>query len=113
MRITHVFDSVIPQLGKGNRKFQISKVAKGARFKDYAACIDWLCYAGIINRYYCLHFPEPPLKGNYEINAYKLYFADTGLLISAIPEKPVAIPCDPFRIFVRSSVSKHLVEQDL
>jgi hypothetical protein len=30
---------------------------------------------------YCLGFPELPLKGNYDNNKFKLYFADGGLLV--------------------------------
>ena len=64
-RITRVFDAIPAQLAKENKKFQISKVAKGARFHDYGGCIDWLQDAGIVKKCYCLNFPELPLKGNY------------------------------------------------
>ena len=59
-RITRVFDSVPVQLAKDNKKFQISKVASGARFHDYGACIDWLSDAGIVKKCQCLNFPEVP-----------------------------------------------------
>ena len=48
-RILNVFNQIPPQLAKDNKKFQISKVASGARFKDYRGCIEWLCDAGMIN----------------------------------------------------------------
>ena len=86
-RILHVFERIVPQLGQDNRKFQISKVAKGARFKDYFGCIEWLVDAGIVNRCYCLAFPELPLKGNIDADKYKLYLADTGLLISMLDKE--------------------------
>ncbi len=86
-RILHVFNRIVPQLGMENRKFQISKVAKGARFKDYFACIDWLADAGIVNRCYCMQFPELPLRGNYDETKYKLYIADTGLLVSMLDDE--------------------------
>lgn len=41
----------------------------------------------MVNRCYCLNFPELPLKGNYEPNMYKLYMADTGLLIAMLDEE--------------------------
>ena len=34
-RILNIFQHIPVQLAKDNKKFQISKVAKGARFKDY------------------------------------------------------------------------------
>lgn len=86
-RILNVFNQIPPQLAKENKKFQISKVAKGARFKDYRGCIEWLCDAGIVEICYCLHFPELPLKGNYDESKFKLYFADTGLLVAMLDDE--------------------------
>ena len=85
-RIANVLDHIPVQLAKENKKFQISKVAKGARFKDYWGCIEWLRDAGIVNICYCMNFPELPLKGNYDASKYKLYFFDTGLLIANLDE---------------------------
>lgn len=86
-RVLNVFDQIPPQLAKKNKKFQISKVASGARFKDYRGCIEWLCDAGIVNVCYCLNFPDLPLKGNYDETKYKLYFADSGLLVAMLDEE--------------------------
>ena len=86
-RILNVFKHIPAQLAKDNKKFQISKVASGARFKDYRGCIEWLCDAGIINACYCLSFPELPLKGNYDETKYKLYMADTGLLVAMLDDE--------------------------
>lgn len=86
-RILNVYNRIVPQLGQDNKKFQISKIGKGSRFKDYFGCIDWLVDAGMINRCYCLQFPELPLKGNYNEDKYKLYIADTGLLIASLDDE--------------------------
>lgn len=86
-RILNVFNQIPPQLARDNKKFQISKVEKGARFKDYRGCIEWLKEAGIINVNYCLHLPELPLKGNYDETKYKIYFGDTGLLVAMLDEE--------------------------
>lgn len=86
-RILNVFNQIPPQLAKDNKKFQISRVASGARFKDYRGCIEWLSDARIVNVCYCLHFPELPLKGNYDGSKYKLYFADSGLLVAMLDEE--------------------------
>lgn len=86
-RILNVFNRIVPQLGQDNRKFQISKVASGARFKDYRGCVDWLIDSGIINRCCCLAFPELPLGGNIDEDKYKLYYADTGLLVSMLDDE--------------------------
>lgn len=86
-RILNVFEQIPIQLAKDNKKFQISKVAKGARFGDYRGCIEWLRDAGIINICYCMNFPELPLKGNYDDTKYKLYFFDTGLFVAMLDEE--------------------------
>jgi predicted AAA+ superfamily ATPase len=86
-KIINVFRHIPVQLAKDNKKFQISKVAKGARSKDYIGCIDWLNDAGIINICYCMSFPELPLKGNYDSSKYKIYMRDTGLLVAMLDEE--------------------------
>jgi hypothetical protein len=86
-RILNVFHQIPIQLAKDNKKFQISKVASGARFKDYRGCIEWLADAGIVNICYCMNYPELPLKGNFDETKYKIYFADSGLLVAMLDEE--------------------------
>ena len=83
-RIINVLRHITPQLAKDNKKFQISKVASGARFRDYRGCIDWLLDTGIVQACYCLLHPELPLGGNYDADKFKLYYADTGLLVATL-----------------------------
>lgn len=86
-RITNVFNHIPVQLAKDNKKFQITKVASNARFRDYRGCIEWLKDTGIINICYCMQFPELPLKGNYDESKYKIYFADSGLLVAMLDDE--------------------------
>lgn len=86
-RITNVFNRIAPQLAKENKKFQISKVAPGARFRDYRGCAEWLADAGMVNICHCLGFPELPLGGNYDPDVFKLYFSDAGLLVALLDEE--------------------------
>lgn len=86
-RILNVFRQIPVQLAKDNKKFQISKVAAGARFKDYRGCIEWLSDAGMIQVCYCMNYPELPLKGNFDETKYKIYFADSGLLVAMLDEE--------------------------
>ena len=74
-KIISVYRSVPAQLAKENKKFQFSKIEKNARSREYTGCIEWLI------------FPELPLKGNIDESKYKLYYPDTGLLISALDEE--------------------------
>ena len=86
-KILNIYRKIPVFLGKNNKKFQISKVAKGARNRDYIGTVDWLSDAGIINICYCMDQPELPLKGNYNPDNYKIYFRDTGLLIASLDEE--------------------------
>ena len=86
-RILNVFNSIASQLAKENKKFQISKVEKNARFRDYRGCAEWLVDAGIVNACYCLNDVELPLSGNCDTDKFKLYFCDTGLLVSLLGEE--------------------------
>lgn len=86
-RILNVLDHVAPQLAKENKKFQISHVAKDARFKDYRGCVDWLKDAGIIRVCPAMGFPELPIKGNVDASRYKIYMADSGLLLGQLDDE--------------------------
>ena len=74
-------------LGKDNKKFQISKIARGARSRDYVGTVEWLADAGIVDVCYCLDNLDLPLKGNYNPSNYKLYYGDTGLLVASLEEE--------------------------
>ena len=86
-KILNIYRMIPVFLGRENKKFQISKVAKGARNRDYIGTVDWLNDAGIINICYCMELPELPLKGNYDPSHYKLYFRDTGLLVGSLEDE--------------------------
>lgn len=86
-KIISVYRSIPAQLAKENKKFQFNKVEKNARSREYTGCIDWLIDAGVITECNCLLYPELPLKGNIDESKYKLYYPDTGLLVSALDEE--------------------------
>lgn len=86
-KILAVYSHISTFLAKDNKKFQITKVAKNARNRDYIGSVEWLKEAGVINAAYCLSNAELPLKGNYDASNYKLYYHDTGLLIASLDEE--------------------------
>ena len=86
-RIMAVYKHISTFLAKDNKKFQVTKVAKGARNREYVGCVDWLKEAGVVNIAYCLANTELPLKGNYDAGNYKVYYHDTGLLIASLDEE--------------------------
>ena len=86
-KILNVFRKIPIFLGQDNKKFRISKVAHGARNREYTGVTDWLIDAGIVNISYCLNDLALPLKGNYDSDNYRLYFMDTGLLVASLDEE--------------------------
>ena len=86
-KILDIFRKIPVFLGKDNKKFQISKIRKNARNREYVGIVDWLKNAGIINVCYCMGLPQLPLKGNYNPENYKIYFRDTGLLIGSLDDE--------------------------
>jgi hypothetical protein len=86
-KVKNVYNNISVFLAKENKKFQVTKIAKNARSRDYIGVVDWLEDAGIINVCYCLDSLSLPLKGNYNPSIYKLYFRDTGLLTASLDEE--------------------------
>ena len=86
-KILNIYRKIPVFLGKENKKFQISKVEKNARNREYVGTVEWLISAGIVNACYCMEQPELPLKGNYNPDNFKLYFGDIGLLIASLDEE--------------------------
>lgn len=86
-KILAVYRHISTFLAKTSKKFQITKVAQGARNREYIGAVEWLEKAGVVNVCYCLSNPELPLKGNYDTDTYKVYYHDTGLLIASLDEE--------------------------
>ncbi len=86
-KILNVFRKIPVFLSQENKKFRISKVAHGARNREYVGVTDWLIDAGIVNVSYCLNDLALPLKGNYDPDNYRMYFMDTGLLVASLDEE--------------------------
>lgn len=86
-KILNVYRKIPAFLGSDNKKFRISKVASGARNRDYVGVVEWLDNAGIVNVCYCMDTPALPLGGNNQPDNFKLYFRDTGLLIGSLDDE--------------------------
>lgn len=86
-KILAVYSHITTFLAKENKKYQITRIAKGARNREYIGAVEWLNEACVVNVCYCLDNVELPLKGNYNADYYKLYYHDTGLLIASLDEE--------------------------
>lgn len=86
-RILGFYDNIPIFLAKENKRYQVTKLSRNARNREYSGVVDWLRTSGIVNVCYCLDNPELPLKGNYNSNLYKVYYNDTGLLVASLDEE--------------------------
>ena len=79
-RISMVWQSVLGQLAKENKKFVYGVLKKGGRAKEFELAIQWLVDAGLIYKVNRCRKPELPLKFYEELSAFKLYMCDCGLM---------------------------------
>ncbi len=82
MKVESIFDEIPAQLQKHEKKFRLSSLKKGARFREYEDALFWLEDAMITNICYNATAPNLGLKLNMDRLTLKCYMGDTGLLIS-------------------------------
>lgn len=78
-----IFDSIPYQLAKENRRFLIKSTNK-KRYEQIEKSLNDLCDFKIINRVNCLSSLESPVALSVNKEYFKLYFCDTGLLMSML-----------------------------
>ena len=81
-KVESIFDEIPEQLSKHEKKFTLSSLGEGARFRDYESSFLWLEDAMICNVCYNSTAPSVGIKLNRDRNTLKMYMGDTGLLIS-------------------------------
>ena len=86
-RVRMVWQSVPAQLARENKKFIYGAVRKGARAKDFEVAIQWLIDAGLVYKVERARDVRVPLKFYADMDAFKLYLLDVGLL-GALTQTP-------------------------
>jgi uncharacterized protein len=86
-RIHMVWDSIPAQLAKENKKFIYGAVKKSSRAADFELAIQWLIDAGLAYKVTRVNKPALPLKFYEDLNAFKLFMLDVGLM-GAMTETP-------------------------
>lgn len=74
------YDSITVQLSKKNTRFQYKLIKKGGRASEFENAIGWLCLSGITSKVYKTEQIKKPLENYRDIDAFKIYVSDTGLL---------------------------------
>ncbi|HJJ48442.1 MAG TPA: ATP-binding protein [Methanocorpusculum sp.] len=90
-RIRQVWESVPAQFAKENKKFKYGIIKQGARAKDFESALLWLKDCGLIYQVYKISTPRFPLKAYQEMQNFKLFVHDTGLLCALAELSPELI----------------------
>ena len=113
-RIMMVWNSIPSQLAKENRKFIYGCMREGARAKDFELAIQWLEDAGLIIRSYRIRKPDIPLIAYMEMDSFKIFTLDVGLL-GAKANIHAKVLLDGCRIFeeFKGALTEQFVAQQL
>lgn len=74
------YDNITVQLSKKNTRFQYKLIKKGGRASEFENAIEWLTLSGIVSQVYKVNQIKKPLENYRDINAFKIYVSDLGLL---------------------------------
>lgn len=74
------YDNITVQLSKKNTRFQYKLIKKGGRASEFENAIEWLCLSGIVSQVYKAEQIKKPLENYRDIDAFKIYVSDLGLL---------------------------------
>jgi len=113
-KIRMVWNSIVGQLSKENKKFVYGVIREGARAKEYETAIMWLCDCGLIHRVSRISSGTLPLKAYEDLKAFKLYFLDVGLLgcMAGISTQALLSKGDIFKEF-KGALTEQYVLQEL
>lgn len=74
------YDNITVQLSKPNTRFQYKLIKKGGRASEFENAIEWLRLSGIASQVYRVEQINKPLENYRDIDAFKIYVSDMGLL---------------------------------
>lgn len=113
-RLNQVWESIPMQLAKENKKFIYGQIREGARAKDFELAIQWLLDCGLIHKVTRVSKPGFPLKAYMDMNIFKLYLFDVGLLC-AMTELNAKVLIEGNRVFTefKGAITEQYVLQEL
>lgn len=113
-RLNLVWNSIPMQLAKENKKYIYGQVRKGARAKDFELAIQWLLDCGLIHKVQRAGKPALPLKAYLDLDVFKIYLLDVGLLM-AMTDMDAQVIIDGNRIFTefKGALTEQYVLQQL
>ena len=74
------YDSITVQLSRPHTRFQYKLIKKGGRASEFENAVEWLTLSGIVSQVYRLEQIKKPPENYRDIDAFKIYVSDMGLL---------------------------------
>ena len=96
-KVVNIFDQIPAQLSKHEKKFRLSALKHGAKYRDWDSAFFWLKDARVANICYNSTEPNVGLKMNESRTTLKCYLNDTGLLISQTFDERGIMTSDIYR----------------
>ena len=84
--IRDIYDLIPSELGSKNRRFKLSSIRGVKRFTQVTDHFLWLAKAGVALPVYNVAAPTSPLLFGEQRNLFKLFYLDTGMLMSSYPK---------------------------
>jgi predicted AAA+ superfamily ATPase len=81
-KVNAIFDEILGQLSKKEKKYKLSSIDKDARMRSYEDAFMWLDDAMIVNPCFNATDPNVGLALSRDHSTQKIYMADTGLLVT-------------------------------
>jgi len=112
-KVNMVWDSVPAQLAKENKKFVYGAIKKGARAKEFENAIQWLIDAGLLYKVLRVKKVEKPLKFYEDIDAFKLFILDVGLLgaMSDVSSRDVLVNNNAFVEYKGAFTEQYVLQE--
>lgn len=113
-KVNMIWDAIPAQLAKENKKFIYSAVKRGGRAKEFEDAIQWLVDSGLVYKVLRVAKVEKPLKFYEDINSFKLFILDLGLLgaLSDVDSRDVLINNKAFTEY-KGAFTEQFVLQEL
>ena len=74
------YNNLTVQLSRKNTRFLYKLIKTGARASEFENAIEWLTLANIVSRVYKIEQVKKPLENYRDIDSFKIYLSDVGLL---------------------------------
>ncbi len=112
LKVQRIYNSLPSQLNNLSSKFQYSLVDKDARSRDYATALDWLEASNLVLRAKMAKRAEIPLEGFIDVDTFKLFLSDVGILNTLLKISPMDIIKDNISLY-KGIITENFVANQL